>query len=100
GDVGAQIARLVPAERGHRGGTLVVVDVEQDNPAAAGDQVFGHGQAETGHAAGNNRADVGQLHGASRIGEPYILTGSGSGDSAVGRRHGGVVAPLRGDAVL
>ena len=57
GDVGAEVARVGFAEFGDRGGALVVVDVEQRDLAAVGDQVLGDGEAEAGNAAGDDGAD-------------------------------------------
>jgi hypothetical protein len=44
---------------------LVLVDVEQGDRAAVGDQVLGDGMAEAGGATGDDGLDVGKLHGNS-----------------------------------
>jgi len=40
-----------------------IVDIEQYGFAAVGYDVLGYGKAETGYAAGDDGADVGQFHG-------------------------------------
>src|SRR5690606_31947318 len=64
-DVGAEIAGLVVAQFGDGGGALVVVEIEQRDLAAVGDQVAGHGEAEAGDAAGDDGAGGLELHGGS-----------------------------------
>jgi hypothetical protein len=49
GDVGMQVAGVGRTEQGDGGRTLGVVDVEQRDLAAVGDDAPGHGQAEAGN---------------------------------------------------
>ena len=54
---------------------FVRIDIEQGDLAAVGNQVLGHGKAETGDAAGDHGADVGELHGESLRAETRDFSG-------------------------
>ena len=59
-------ASKVEAEGGNRGRALVVVDVEQRDLRAVGEEMTGHGMAEPGDAAGDDGLDLVELHSALR----------------------------------
>ena len=62
GDIGTEIARIAVTQFSHGCVALVVIDVEQGDLAALGDQMLRHGQAKAGNAAGDDGTGVGKLH--------------------------------------
>ena len=75
GDIGAEIACVGLAESGDGGRALVVVDVEQGDLAAMGDQVLRHREAEAGDATGDHGAGIGKLHAGFLRAENLDFTG-------------------------
>ena len=76
GDVALEERGLVGAEFGDRSRAFFLVDVEQGDLAAMGDQVLGHGEAEAGNATSDDGADGCGLHGGILWAERRDFSGS------------------------
>ena len=75
GDIGLKEAGMLGTQFRNRRCAFVRIDIEQGDLAAVGNQVLGHGKTETGDAAGDHGADVGELHGESLRAETRDFSG-------------------------
>src|SRR5690606_25698711 len=62
GDVGGEVAGVPGAQLGDRSRALFVIEIEQRDLAAIGDEELGNTEAEAGNAAGDDGTNGGQLH--------------------------------------